>query len=81
MLNPHAHYPWHQLVQDGVLRFCEMPMIKQGHLYIKTYMESFVYLFQRMHGMQYLYNTFACTQVAAEKGADKLKSEDDVNEG
>ena len=56
-------------------------MINQGHLYMKTYMKSFVYLFQRMHGMQYLYDTFACTQVAAEKGADKLKSEDDVDEG
>ena len=56
-------------------------MINQGHLYMKTYMKSFVYLFQRMHGMQYLYDTCACTQVAAEKGANKLKSEDDVNEG
>ena len=56
-------------------------MINQGHLYMTTYMKSFVYLFQRTHAMRYLYDTFARTQVAAEKGADKLKSEDDVNEG
>ena len=56
-------------------------MINLGSVYTRTYMKSLVYLIRRIGGVQYLYITFSCTQVAAEEGADRLQSEDNVDEG